>query len=231
MPLAHLLAPQIMRKAEELEAELGRTPPGYLRASTPTPAPLPLASSGGTLMPVTDVPDDAPKAKKAKKLPKGVIAIPTDEQEPIGSTEDGRPIYISPPAAPEPKLRKAGKRVIISAPTAMAVGTNEQGEATNIRGRNLGYMAQQNVPEIQTTERRPSHVWTRDESLIHPDAFARQVLEQRFGKHLKAQEDNLDPRKPTAFPLGYFNSMQPYEQQEIEEGTARLRELKRGTGG
>jgi hypothetical protein len=236
MPIAHLLTPMIARKAQEIPDAIGPPRPlnsGYLQArNTPPiadafradPNLIPNTTGRGTLAPVTDVPDERPKAK-AKKLPKGVIAIPAGGDEPIGMAEDGRSVYMSEPAPAPVKSRKVGKKTILSGPLT---GVNEQGAAVDMRGRPLGYMAQQNVPQVQTLERRPSHVPTQDEALVTPDSFGAQVLKQRFGGHLKAQQDNVDPRRPNAFPLGYFNSMQPYEQQEIEEGTARLRELTQG---
>lgn len=236
MPIAHLLAPQILRRAQEIDEALYPRPvaAGYLQASAPAPTASAKAMTELRAEPAPR-PDTVFKnaARRAvpKQIAKGKIKqIPnapapaggaTGTDELVGMSEDGRPIYASEPAP------KPSKKRVIKLP-AGAVGENERGEAITAGGKNLGYLRGQD-PNVRTLERNRMDVPLGEKNVYDP--FGGQVLQQRFGGHLKAMQDNRDADgMPTdKFPLGYFDHMSKRAKEEIEAGVARLAELERGT--
>lgn len=248
MPLAHYLAPQLIRKAQEIEDAIG--PPralagaGYLQAS----APAPTASEKGLAelrgrpaqrpdqifkgaaaqgvnkaiakSKIKPIPNAPAPAQPVYPRARGGIQVAPDE--PIGMHEDGRAIYATE-AAPKPV--KKGKKTIIQLPDG-AVGANERGESVNARGRNLGYLKQD--PNVRTLERGRADVALGEKNTY--DGFGAGVLKERFGEHLKAVEENRDQDgMPTnKYPKGYFDGMDPKLKEQILHGVARLQELERG---
>ena len=274
MPIAHLLAPQILRRAQEIEDALYPRPAaaGYLQASAPVQRQYhPVEISAPALVrgeqPVRR--EKAPASEKAmtelraepaprpdtvfknaarrdvpRQVAKGKIkqipnapspargAVGTDEV--VGMDESGRPIYASVPGASPVKKKKG--RTTIALP-AGPVGVNERGEAVAAGGKNLGYLRGTN-PNVRTLERttrdlpRTPHVAAPS---VLNDRYGVQVLQQRFGPHLKAMQDNREIGPdgyavPTGkFPEGYFDHMSTQAAEEIKLGVARLAEIERGT--
>jgi hypothetical protein len=242
MPLAHILAPQIARKVAQLEADLGRspTPPtGYLQsegmqaARAPAPPAHEQAAQRLRAQPKKSKAEAARNAElvkgaREKKIAEGMRLIPNanapGQRLQLGMSENGTPIYDdAPAAAPAPKAKKGRK--VIPAPTG-AAGTNERGESVDIRGKNLGYLAQEGP--VRTLERRQTDV-----SLGKADTYDRfgvETLQRRFGEHLKAMQNNreADGMPTDKFPLGYFDGMDARKKKEIEAGVARLKDVERG---
>jgi hypothetical protein len=63
-----------------------------------------------------------------------------------------------------------------------------------------------------------------DVSMQDTDAFAQHTLEQAYGNHLKAVEDNGGK-----FPAGYFDAMSPADKENIRYGVQELMRRQRGT--
>lgn len=248
--LAHLLAPQLIRKAQEIEDSIGPPRPlaaGYMQARSPAPtaserglkelrarpAPRPdqvfkAAAAQGVNKAIAKskikpIPNAAPPARPVYPPAKGGIQAAPDE--PIGMHEDGRAIYAVEPA-PKKAAPKKG-RTIIAIPEG-AVGATERGEAVTRGGTNLGYLRNRENPNVRTLERNKMDVAVGERNAY--DKYDVQVLQKRFGEHLKAMQDNRDPDgMPTdQFPEGHFDGMSPAARKEIEAGVERLRELERG---
>lgn len=245
MPLAHMLLPQLAKKAEEIEAALGHRPEqiGYLQASAP-----PTASAQG-LKELRSRPAQSPdqafkggaargydresRVQERKLIPiaptrpapsyaQGAGGIQTPADFPIGMTESGRPIYATDHV---PQPARQGKRTVIQMPKG-AIGQNEQGQAVDVKGKKLGYLAQD--PNVRTLERRSKDVSLGEKDTY--DQFGVQTLQRDFGEHLKAMQENRDrDGMPTdKFPTGYFRGMDPRRKKEIEAGVKRLQEIERG---
>ncbi len=254
MPLLHILAPQLAKKAEQLEADLGHRPEqiGYLQAGAP-PAPKETASARGlkelrapVKKSLSGIVKQGVIDEKARKMrtdirDKGTRLLPNATPQPapqyaprrggitvapgdpIGMQEGGKPIYATE-AAPQPV--KKGKRTIMQLPQG-AVGQNEAGQSLAAGGRNLGYLQQD--PKVRTLDRRARDVGLRGDMNTY-DQFGVKMLQQRFGEHLKAMQDNRDADGlPTdKFPDGYFRGLDVNRKEEIELGVKRLQELERG---
>ncbi len=251
MPLAHLLMPQLARKAQEIEDAIGPPRPvasGYLQAAAPPTASdkaqadlraytgqqrldtifkngarraLPGIIARGKIGPIPNAPSPTqPVGPQAK----GGIQVAPDE--PIGMNEDGTSIYASEPA-PKPVKKKKGERTVIALP-AGPVGSNERGQAVGTGGNSFGYLQQQD-PNVRTLQRRRLDV-SLGEKEVH-DAFGTKVLQQRFGEHLKAMQDNraADGMPTDKFPAGYFGTMSKRAREEIEKGVKALQDIERGT--
>lgn len=246
MPLAHILAPQLIRKAQEIEDAIGPPRPvasGYLQASAPAPAPPAHERALKDLRGTQQRPDTVFKNAARQAIPKQAAKskikpipnaaspakpgapVPSGDN-PIGMDEHGRSIYASEPA-PKAAKKKKGERTVIQLPLG-PVGMNESGQAVNSRGAALGYLRSQD-PNVRTLERHQIDVPVGERNAY--DQFGTQVLQQRFGEHLKAMQDNRDADgMPTdKFPSGYFSGMDKKRKEEIEKGVARLREFERGT--
>lgn len=252
MPLAHILMPQLARKAQEIENAIGPPRPltgiGYLQASAPLEMPQvqnPRAPASEKALadlraepaqrPDTVFKNAARRAvpgivskKKIKPIP---LAPPqpgnaVGSADPIGMDENSRPIYASDsPRAAKPKK---GQRTVIAIPQQGAVGQNDRGEAVDARGLSLGYL-HGGTPNVRTLERRGGDVPVGAKDSY--DQFGVATLQRKYGVHLRAMQDNRDTDgMPTdKFPDGHFTGMSKAARKEIEEGVARLRELERGT--
>lgn len=81
--------------------------------------------------------------------------------------------------------------------------------------------------------RRPSDVIVDKQRYQDRDAFGIDSMEELYGKHLKAAEDNYsyenDYDGKDEFPEGYFKDVPKAEEQKIRNGVRALRELHSGT--
>ncbi len=182
----------------------------------------------------------APAAKGAAPVATGklqAVRLPDGKTMYLGAGDmiDERGRAIAPPSQPPGKTPK--KIVLPSNPRAR-VGVNERGEDVDRRGRaipdtgrSLSYLAQQRDPGFNTLERRPSDIKvTRLEGLLDTDVAGAQFLEQLYGPHLKAMQDNTDDRgRPTdQFPPGYFDGRSDEEIGKIVRGVDALKRLQKG---
>ncbi len=165
------------------------------------PAPIPNA-------PVQAAPQIAPAPVAAASS--GTIRFLPGQK--MGSTETGAPIYA--PQTPG----------VVALPPG-AVGTDETGRQIDARGRNLGYLSQQDSA-IRFADRRSGDVRLDDK-----DAFAQSALEQMYGPHLKAMQDNRDAEgMPTdQFPAGHFDGVPADQRKRIEAGVKELMKREKGT--
>lgn len=244
MPLAHILAPQIAKKAQEIETALGHAPVGYLEQQNVGYEKTPYDPRGLTDKPEPKRYDPRSPAGSALAMlgsmkkydPKIAEGIVRGMQK--AKVQEGvKPIPNAPvPAQPEPVTPTKGKRgrvVIPMGKPGEPVGVAEDGQAIDSRGRKLGYLNQGpalvtpygDVP-LSNPVRTPTgiNVQPKDEF----DAF---WLEDHFGKHLKAMQDNRDANgMPTdQFPPGYFQGMSKKERENIIKGVDALRKFQKGT--
>ncbi len=251
MPLAHLLIPQLAKKAEEIEAALGHRPEqiGYLQASA-TPSKADAAPGANQAFQsgaargyarekgVQDrklIPN-APSPRQPRYYPQPLHPM---HGAPVGMNEDGTPI---PGTDHVPKPVKKGKRTIIQLPQGEPVGHTESGIQIGAGPKRLGYLGRRAPadPNMQTLERRSKDVpvFALDKRTGRPanpnqityDQFGVQLLQREFGKHLKEMQENRAPNAgPTdKFPPGYFEGMSAARRLEIEQGVKRLQEIERG---
>lgn len=255
MPLANLLAPMILRRARDIEDQIG--PPAYLRAQGITPEP-PQGMQGHGVMQVG--------YEKTPYDPKGLMdkpeAKPFDSTNPgnmgatiIGRLQQGGPLgqaaargyleglkvnRIAPlpnaqmpsaqmpapvPAAPGKMILKAG----------VPVGYNERGEVIDVKGKSFGYL---NNPSLSTgkgdvpvrTGEMKDQDYAIDRTLKTPTPDAVAAMRRAYGPHLKAMEENRDANgyATDQFPQGYFNTPElKKKRKNIEEGTRALQAVER----
>lgn len=249
MPLAALLAPQIAKKAAEIDSALGPPQIGYL---TPPPAAAPqsiaapadvptgyLNIGNPTTLDPRGLLQDAPQKYYSSQTDAGKILHNAGELQRAGQPalaeallhglgiatgrKEGKMMPI--PNAPAPAVVAApapmpvAKHIIIPLGTPGApIGTNERGEAVDIHGRNLGYLAQPDNP-IVMPQLPPL-----------PSDWSQQSLEKTYGKNLQDMQDNRneDGTPTDAFPQGYFDGMSKEKRKGIEAG---IKELMYRAGG
>lgn len=245
MPLVHLLVPQLLRKAQDLEAQIG--PPG-----APPPAPL---ATGYLQAGYEKTPYDPrglmdkPPAKPFDSTSNSpgdreLTAMGQLQRSENPYTQDfarsylnarlnDRPAELLPtsPAAPM-KLVKKGDKVgtkgrVLPFKSTDTVGVNEQGEATDMRGRpSKGYLYTPSIetPSGSTPMRNPDR---KAPSVMIGDAdkFSNDVFAREYGPHLKAMQENRDANgMPTdQFPPDYFKGMNATERSNIIKGVEELR--------
>ncbi len=221
MPLAHLLAPQIARKVEEIETALGRPP------SMPPP-------SGGYLNSQGDVGTRA-KAPPGETVPpterytnslgqiainaalKGAHDAALRQRHPAtGSRQMLIPNTPAPTTEALPKNNRG--QLVLPAHPGEAVGQTEAGEPVDVRGRKVGYLSQPNGGPAGPVQ-----------AYRFGGARGEAYLQQKYGPHLKAMQDNRDERgMPTdQFPQGYFKGVSKAERRDIEEGVGALMMIER----
>lgn len=238
MPLAHILAPQIAQSAKELEADLGHAPvgTGYLNAGyekTPyDPKGLINKPESQSYDPRTPVGSYLNGIGILQRSPNKVdqqmgraLAEGLDYPDRLrkGEVDTLIPNAPSPTPVQAAPPKKSGKKYLISLPKTGPAGYDESGQAVDINGRKLGYLNQPaivtpygDVP-MRTGQRTPNDVL-----LDQRDPFARSVIEQKFGKHLKELEFNNGK-----FPPGYFKKMTAEEKAGIQKGVQALQAIRR----
>lgn len=236
MPLAHILAPQIARKAAEIETALGHNA-GYLQTQ----------GAGAQTTLVKNPPRDNGMPKKAiqsydprLQTPEASAAIaagtmmnspdpstrrfghglyrrlnqPTIVPMPNAGEPSGEPIATDelgrPIYAPPTPAKKGGR--VIALPAGEPVAQTEGGVQLDRAGKKLGgYLDQEAMtPGMRYLNRRPGDLNLDDTNgNILRDAFARAQLDHVYGPHLKAMQDNRDADgMPTdKLPDGYFEAL------------------------
>jgi hypothetical protein len=141
----------------------------------------------------------------------------------VGMTESGQPVYND--ARAQPQFDRRGRQVV--ALPGGVVGTNERGDALDVRGRPVD-LAADDLPARRGL--RPADRREQDVTMADRDPFGRDVLERDYGEHLRAMEDNRDERGlPTdKFPAGHLNGFTKEKRKEIIEGVKALKEIQRG---
>lgn len=240
MPLAHLLAPQIQARAEQIEAELGHTPVGYLQATAGaqgsrgegghnsreplrrkvdvTRAPAGPTASDRALKELRGAPN-----KRPDQVTTDAVIKNSWEQRQKRGEYGVQPIPNAQAPAPiATKKNKRGQTVIPIDDLNAPMGFAEDGQAVNARGKKLGYLQD---PNIRTLERRPTDVSLGAKD-TH-DAFATGVIQRKYADHLKAmQYDSASGNMK--FPLGYLDGMSKRERQDVEAGVRALQQIEGG---
>lgn len=245
MPLAHILAPQILRRAQAIEEALGPATPmsgGYLQAGyEKTPYdPKGLVDKpegGGYFDPTTSAGKEAALmgGLQRSENPYTRTFARTYLEARDGTYKTPEPMPTSP-AAPMKLVKKGEKtgtkgRVLQLDPNA-AVGTNERGESVTAKGKKMGYLAQ---PSIETpsgsTPMRTGDRQGRDVSgsRWERDAFSDAEMTKRYGKHYQEWNDYQGAKGfgENSFPPGYFKGMSASERKNIIDGVQELSKRKR----
>lgn len=249
MPLASLLAPQIARKALELQQQLpplpGAQPPplaqGYLQqAGNPT------RDNG---MPKKDMPAYDPRMLDANdsaaiaqgamlKSPNpGVRATGHSYMQRTLPSANVAPMPNASAPAPAPAAAPRKGPLVIKLDPNEAVAQTEGGVQLDRRGKKLGgYLeggfqgARDAQTPLQALNRRPADL-NLDAPLgnIVKDRFARSQLDEMYGGALKAMQDNRDPNgMPTdKFPDGFFDGKPKAYRENIKQGVEVLRKVQK----
>lgn len=257
MPLAHILLPQLARKAQEIEAALGHAPStaSYLGNGDASVGSGPLPKPGTKYAPGQSPAELAAAeyqtTKAAPEQAKSAGQVMANSARKSAALASKKAQYLQPvPNAPvaQPTAPQKGKKVL-SAPAGQAIGVNERGESIDARGRSLGYLQQ---PELVTPYgNTPLQAPVRTDAAIAPqpgiayrfaqpnDTFAPAAFERLYGEHLKAMENNRDANgMPTdKFPSDYFQALgkqrgKPLSKNEIDaikKGVEELRAMQNGT--
>lgn len=240
MPLANILAPELLRKAQEIEDAIGpptqaRSSLGYLNnvgyEKTPyDPKGLvnkpDSKSFNGDASPgmrglgmLQRSGDPGLQAFGRGMIDGGSGSLPSQKTKPLENAP-AAPMRLVKKGEPVGTGKKGAPRKI--ALPAGVVGTNERGESVTARGRKLGYLAQPELvtpyggsEQLRTGERNRNDVSvSRHEG---SNKFTGDVLMQRFGAHLKEYEANRGE-----FPDGYFDGMSKTEKANIIDAVKEL---------
>lgn len=231
MPLAHLLAPQVAQKLNQIELDLGRQ--GYLAHSQLQGTQ---DIGAGSRDPVAPMPS-TPKRKKGETASDAALRELRAQEKP-GLMQTLRNAYIAKTMQNEKDAKM--KRPIPLAPVAPqglgfavkpgtvvlpagAVGMTESGASVDRKGKKTGYLAD---PNVRTLERRQGdQIFDRQRGLLTDDQLGVQAMQREFGDHLKARTfENGDMR----FPAGYFDGMPAEKRKYIEDGVKHLEKLEKG---
>lgn len=257
MPLAHILAPQIAQKVNQIEADLGRAPQarGYLQtvgsgAAKSEGMPLPQMRPGETAADAAKRELRAMPAKRPDQVFRDAAIASAMNQERIQKHTQLLPLAPAPPqpaSAPVPK--KKGK------PGFLTIGP---GDVVDELGRPVAMPPAQPGkifidPNTPLTNEYGEPVDKRGKKLAYTggpgpgmryldrragdvgleprDNFDAAQLEKMFGPHLKEMEANRDAEGlPTdKFPEGYFKGKSKTERENIIKGVRALRGMQRGT--
>lgn len=244
MPLMHILAPQILRRAQAIEEALGPAVPptpmaaGYLQAGYEK---TPYDPKGLVDKPEAKQFDPQTSAGKEATLMGGLQRSENPYTRTFarsyleardGTNPPPQPMPTSP-AAPMKLVKKGDKtgtkgRVLQIDPSA-AVGMNERGESVTAKGKKLGYLAQ---PSIETpsgsTPMRTGDRQGRDVSgsQWERDAFSDAEMEKRYGKHYQEWNDYKGSNKD-GFPDDYFKGKSAADRKAIVDGVKELSKRKR----
>lgn len=217
MPLAHILAPQVAQKAQEIEAQLGHT--SYLQKSSSAP---PLRGEGAMF-----VGNDAPKYDPAdpkgayiqaySTLPKGYEGMRRGMMR--GTTV---PTVMPMPSAPVPELgaeitKNARGQLVINAEPGAPIGVKERGGAVDIRGKKVGYL-----DGSRTADRKPSDVRMRGEKDAPTrleDKFSNDVRGVEYDKNLKKYKMEFKDYKDNDYrwPKGYFEGVKAKDAKRMRQ--------------
>jgi hypothetical protein len=126
-----------------------------------------------------------------------------------------------PPLSPK---QFPGGRVTIYAHPGDPMGADETGAETDLFGKYTGTVDNPKGADSRYLYRGPEDVYADDK-----DAYATKLrkgktaLEDSFGKHLDAVEEN-----DGKYPGGYFKGMDPKKKQEIKDGVQQLMKERKG---
>ena len=259
MPLVHILAPQILRRVQQLEAE----------ASAPYPPSPAYPTSRGYLQTIgyEKTPFDPngvmDKPKESRPFDPRDAATAGGMQNALGYFQrSGDPMQqafakgafigmdkanlgsrgvLPVPSGPIAEPVTPNKRGVIMAAPGEPVAVNERGESLDIKGKKIpkkaGYLAQPalitpagDIP-LRTGERRYSDVIMghKPGELEQTDPFAVQALEQRYGEHYRQSDVDRYGMPNLKFPDGYFKGKSKEEIDDIKSGVKALAALQRGT--
>lgn len=241
MPLVNLLVPQLLRKAQEIESQIG--PPG----AAPVPPVQGYLQAGYEKTPydpkgLVDKPDSKqfdPDTAVGREL--NLMGGLQRSENPYtrsfanaylmardGTNPPPQPMPTSP-AAPM-RIVKKGDKVgtknrVFAAKPGEAIGVNEQGEATDVNGRPVkGYLY---TPSIETpsgstpmrnADRRDNDV---SGNIWDNDAFSNEAMERRYGKHYQEWNDYRGANKD-GFPDDYFKGVSTEDRKRIIDGVKEL---------
>ncbi len=220
MPLAHILMPQLARRAEEIAAAVGRptVPPAgasYIQAgqrknveAPVAAAPRPvgtgyLAPSGNVGAPPTasDKALEQLRADEKQRTVGGTVrnrAVQAAKQADKNDKNTQFPVHPAPLAVEPQKMTNKRGQVIIPL-GAGAVAMNERGESLNARGKNLGYLQSGPMRTGQQTQDDIARSLIAIDRNGRPemgmalrtgDPNAMKLLYKTYEPHLKAMQEN-----------------------------------------
>lgn len=221
MPLAHILAPQLARKAEEIQAQLEPQSTSYLQSIGAGQGVQPAEAS-----PYAD-PNQAPWVLGAitgmsgapQAFRQGFNASMTHPRPDVTGMQSAEraPFDTTAPAAP---ARGRLPRTIQIDPDGPAA-INESGQAVDAAGKVLGYL-QQNGP-VRTLERSRADVRDNDR-----DKFGGSVLNddlKALQKEYKTEHADYT-ENGYKWPKGYFEGVDPREARETRAAVKRMVSLE-----
>ena len=239
MPLANILAPQIMKKAQEIADAIG--PPsapratGYLQAGyEKTPYdPNGVMNKQGPKSYDSSLPGNAYFHQLGEMQQRtgdpGTQAFAAGAAQGLTSgidaARDAQPLPTSP-AAPM-KLVSPGTKTprVIKLP-AGAVGQNERGQDVSAKGKNLGYLAKPGLvtpsgdTALRTGDRTGKDISFGDAG-PQVDALNNAEMQKAYGAHLKAAEEYTGKGM---FPPDYFKGMSADQKAGIIKGVKELQQ-------
>lgn len=243
MPLAHILAPQLARKAQEIEDAIGPPRPmnvGYLQAGYEKTPYDPKGienkkaqsydSSQGDgreqlMLSIGQMQRSGDPAQQA--MARGILeGLNTKKTRPaeIPNAPQARALMVT--EAPAPK----GRRVIQLPPAGQPAGQTESGVPVDARGRKLGYLdagpalvTPYGTTPVRTGERKKTDVVVdKDGALPSGDKFGADVMQRQYGADWAAVKENGGK-----YPPGYFDGMSAAKKKNIQDGVRALQLLER----
>lgn len=232
MPLANLLAPELLRKAQEIEAAIGPPVPlsaGYLQAGyekTPyDPKGLVDKHSGPSFdgdrspgmrgLGMLQRSGDPGLQAFGRGVIEGGAPPPGKQSKPIENASE-RPMKLVK------KGEKSGTKGRVLKLPAGEAGMNEQGQSVTAAGKKLGYLGSpQLVTPYNETPMRNADRRAADVSVARHERgnkFSGDTLMKNYGEHLKEFEANRGE-----FPKGYFDGMSKTKKANIIDAVNELR--------
>lgn len=213
MPLAHILMPQIARRAEEIAAATGHPSPtqaGYLQTIGAAPYKDPNVAPGV-----------APALPGVSLMPQpfrqgfySSLTAPTPEMMPNAQASAMPPPDMSKPLIVPGKGKPMPMKMDLG---AGAVGTDEAGRAVDKKGKKLGFLAAQSAPG-RSLEMNRGDI-TPGFNPAARSAFGQQVLGPGFEKAMKQYGEEYNAYKENGYrwPKGFWEGWDPKEAKAARQ--------------
>lgn len=237
MPLIDLIVPQLAKRVAEFQQQMRPQGAGYLSAGQVTaPADVPTASDKA-LEALRNAPPQSPIAvvKNSALRQLGEDRMRAKHLALIPNAQVPDPL--APPV--EGKTIKKNGKTIIELKPGEAVAMTEQGMPLDAKGKPLGYLKRATLVTPGGDMPMRTGVERAGDVLANPggaykfqqqgDTATPQMMEQLYGPHLNAVENNRDASgNPTdQFPPGYFHGMAPGDVENIKQGATLLRMMRK----
>jgi hypothetical protein len=219
MPLAHILAPQLARRAEEIAAATGHpSPNGYLQQVGAGTGQKPRDYDPSTPM------GGAIEASKSMPGPmaRGFLGALDQPHGPNTRLLPNAPVQAGPPIDTSKPIVKKGAPMILKLEAGAPVATDEQGRALDKKGKKLGYLAAGD-PNMRTLEINRNDV-SPGFNPVARSKFGAGVLADLRVEGLKKYQQEYDDYVFNGYkwPKGYFDNVDSRIAKETRQSVENI---------